>query len=160
MNYAYLLIGGNLGDTTKVFQQAFDLLGKQAGTIIQESSVYKTAPWGFPDQQDFLNQAILIRTTLQAGQLMQLLLKIEEALGRKRKEKYGPRIIDIDILFFNDAIINDHGLIVPHPEVQNRRFALIPLAEIAPELNHPLLHKNINELLQDCPDDLQVSLIR
>jgi 2-amino-4-hydroxy-6-hydroxymethyldihydropteridine diphosphokinase len=159
MNKAYLLIGGNLGNTMNVFQQVFLQLDKQVGTIVKKSSVYVTAPWGNPEQQDFLNQAILILTPLDAKQLMQLLLKIEESLGRQRIEKYGPRIIDIDILFFNDEIINDPGLIIPHPQLQNRRFALIPLAEIAPNLYHPILNKTIADLIAECSDDLEVSLL-
>jgi 2-amino-4-hydroxy-6-hydroxymethyldihydropteridine diphosphokinase len=159
MHRAYLLIGGNVGDTMKIFQEVITLLGNRAGTVVQKSSPYKTAPWGKPDQQDFLNQAVLVYTSLNAQLLMQLLLDIEKDLGRQRIEKNGPRIIDIDILFFDDYIIHEPRLTVPHPEVQNRRFALTPLAEIAPDLYHPVLHKTIAELLADCPDHLEVSLL-
>lgn len=159
MNKAYLLIGGNLGDTMRIFHQVFELLNKQAGSIIQQSSVYETEPWGKADQQEFLNQAVLISTALDAKQLLQVLLNIEKKIGRYRVEKYGPRIIDIDILFFNDSIIREHELTIPHPEIQNRRFVLVPLAEIAPEHYHPVLEKTISELLIDCPDRLNVTLL-
>jgi 2-amino-4-hydroxy-6-hydroxymethyldihydropteridine diphosphokinase len=160
MNTAYLLIGGNLGDIINNFQKAIELLNQQGGKVIQKSSIYETAPWGYSRQQNFLNQAILLQTPLKPTDLMHLILKIEESLGRERKEKYGPRIIDIDILFFNDLIIQDPRLTIPHPEIQNRRFALIPLAEIAPELNHPALNKNIKQLLFECPDNLEVALVK
>lgn len=159
MNKAYLLIGGNVGDTIKIFHKVVELLSKQVGNIVVKSSIYRTAPWGKTDQQDFLNQALLIHTDLAAGQLMQKILEIEEASGRKRSEKYGPRSIDIDILFFNDSVIHDPLLTIPHPEVQNRKFALIPLAEIAGKLCHPIFQKTISELLSECRDDLEVSLL-
>ncbi|MBC7826689.1 MAG: 2-amino-4-hydroxy-6-hydroxymethyldihydropteridine diphosphokinase [Chitinophagaceae bacterium] len=158
MNKAYLLMGGNVGDTMNNLQQAIELLNKECGTIVQKSSVYETAPWGKTDQQDFLNQAVLLVTNLSAQELMHHILLIEEKLGRRRIEKYGPRVIDIDILFFNGAIIRDPQLTIPHPELQYRRFALVPLVEIAPDMSHPVLDKTITELLMNCPDHLEVSL--
>lgn len=151
-------MGGNVGDTMNNLQQAIELLNKECGTIVQKSSVYETAPWGKTDQQDFLNQAVLLVTNLSAQELMHHILLIEEKLGRRRIEKYGPRVIDIDILFFNGAIIRDPQLTIPHPELQYRRFALVPLVEIAPDMSHPVLDKTITELLMNCPDHLEVSL--
>ena len=159
MNKAYLLMGGNVGNTLSRLRQAIDLLGRQHGTVVLQSGVYKTAAWGKTDQQDFLNQAILLATSLTAHELLDAVLHIEEQMGRKRLEKYGPRIIDIDILLFNDSVIKDAGLTVPHPQLQYRRFALTPLSEIASSVVHPVLNKTIHELLQDCPDDLEVSLL-
>lgn len=152
-------MGGNVGDAKKSLQQAIGLLNAECGTVVKKSSVYETAPWGKPDQQNFLNQAVLLLTALSATELMQQILWIEERLGRQRSEKYGPRVIDLDILFFNDDTIRDPILIIPHPELQYRRFALIPLVEIAPDLVHPVLHKTVTELLLNCPDHLEVSLI-
>lgn len=155
MNKAYLLIGGNMGNREQNLGRAVDLLGS-AGKVKVLSGLYETAAWGKTDQPSFLNQAILLETALTARELLQAVLAIEEKMGRKREEKYGPRIIDIDILFYDAAIINEPRLIIPHPEIQNRRFALEPMQEIAPRLKHPLLKKTIAELLKACPDKLEV----
>lgn len=156
MNKAYLLTGGNLGDRIQNLATARDHINEQCGTIITASSLYETAAWGNTDQPAFLNQALEILTTLNARQLIRRILKIEKMMGRIRKEKYGPRIIDIDILLFNNERHNYQFLKLPHPEMQNRRFALLPLSEIAPGIIHPLLYKTITELLKDCKDELQV----
>lgn len=153
-------MGGNVGDTLSSLQQAIDILGRQYGTVVSQSSIYKTAAWGKTDQQDFLNQAVLLSTSLTATQLLTAVFHIEERMGRKRLEKYGPRIIDIDILLYNDCTIKDAGLTIPHPQLQYRRFALTPLNEIAASVVHPVLNKTIHELLQDCPDDLEVSMFK
>ena len=100
-----------------------------------------------------------IETRLNPQQLMQEILKIEQLMGRERKEKYGPRTIDVDILFFNDEIIDQPGLVIPHPELQNRRFVLVPLAEVAASFQHPALHRSISELLNSCKDELNVNKI-
>lgn len=140
-------------------EKAGELIERSGLRILQRSSIYETAAWGKTDQAPFLNQALKVTTSLEATALMDLVLGIEEQMGRKRLERYGSRIIDIDILFFNDAIIRLPNLVVPHPEVQNRRFALAPLAEIAPYLMHPVLHQNISDLLAICPDKLEVKKI-
>ena len=156
MNRAYLLIGGNLGDKEKNLGAARDLINKDCGNIISTSSLYETAAWGMTDQPSFLNQALEVDTTFNARQLIRHILKTEKLLGRVREEKYGPRIIDIDILLFNNEKHNYHFLKIPHPEMQNRRFALLPLAEIAPDRVHPGLNKTITELLSECKDELAV----
>lgn len=155
MNKAYLLIGGNMGNREQNLGRAVKLL-KMAGRVKNLSGLYETAAWGKTDQPSFLNQAVLLATALKARQLLEAVLHIEEQMGRKREEKYGPRIIDIDILFYDSAIISESGLIIPHPEIQNRRFALEPMNEIAPRLLHPLLKKTVAELLKECPDKLEV----
>ena len=157
MNTAYLLTGGNIGNRKDNLAIAWKHISVQCGHIINSSSLYETAAWGKTDQPAFLNQALEIQTELTAPQLLKKLLNIEKQTGRVRKEKYGPRIIDIDILLFNDEIHNFPLLKIPHPEMQNRRFVLEPLAEIAPEIIHPVSKKTIVELLAICPDKLEVS---
>ncbi len=152
MNKAYLLIGGNLGDREENLALARDLLKAHTGQITAASGLYSTAAWGKTDQPDFLNQALEIQTGLNARQLIRRILKIEKQMGRIRSEKYGPRLIDIDILLFNEEIHDIRFLKVPHPELPNRRFALVPLAEIAPEAIHPTSGKKVKELLDACTD--------
>ena len=159
MNIAYLLIGGNLGNRQENLATARFLIEKHCGQITRESSIYETAPWGKIDQPGFLNQALEVNTELNARQLIRRILKVEKTMGRVRKEKLGPRVIDIDILLFNDEIQDISFLKVPHPEMQYRRFVLIPLSEIAAEIKHPVLKKNISELLHDCADELEVKKI-
>src|SRR5690606_16133063 len=146
------------GDRAHMLQTALDWIGERCGEIVQASQLYETAAWGKEDQDAFLNQAIHIQTTLSASALLQKVLNIEIELGRLRKERYGPRVIDIDILLYEQAIIKQPGLQIPHPQMQNRRFALVPLAEIAPDLIHPVLQKNIQTVLDNCPDTLPVQL--
>jgi len=160
MNKAYLLTGGNIGNREKTLGKALTLIHKYCGNISAQSSIYETAAWGKTDQSSFLNQALELETDQPPGQLLRQLLKIETEIGRVREEKYGPRIIDIDILFYNEEILNDPLLKLPHPEIQNRRFVLVPLAEIAAGFIHPVLKKTIAELLAICPDNLEVSRIK
>ena len=159
MNISYLLIGGNEGNRLAWLADACANIEGSAGLILRLSSFYETAAWGKIDQDDFLNQALQIQTPLDAPALMDALLQIEEKMGRRRMEKWGSRLIDIDILFFNDEIIRTPRLVVPHPEIQNRRFALAPMEEIAPLYIHPVLHKSIRDLLAECPDKLDVKKI-
>ena len=159
MRTAHLLIGGNLGNRKENLSKAVSLISEQGGALTRSSSIYETEAWGNTDQPSFLNQALEISTSLTARQLMRKVLKIEEEMGRVRKEKLGPRIIDIDILLFENEIHDLRFLKVPHPEMQNRRFVLIPLAEINSNLQHPVLKKTIAELLEECPDNLEVKKI-
>lgn len=156
MNIAYLLTGGNIGNREENLANARALLQSQCGTIVAASSLYETAAWGNTDQPAFLNQALGLQTELNARQLIRRILKIEKSLGRIREEKYGPRIIDIDILLFNQEKHNYHFLKLPHPEMQNRRFALLPLSEIAANVVHPVFNKTIATLLEECKDELPV----
>ncbi len=156
MNKAYLLTGGNMGDREKNLGRAKQLTDEQCGKIIASSSLYETAAWGNTNQPSFLNQALIIESTLNAQMLLERLLTIEKMIGRIREEKYGPRIIDIDILLFNAEIYDLPFLKVPHPELQNRRFALLPLAEIAGNIIHPVYKKSILKLLDECNDQLAV----
>jgi len=156
MNRAYLLMGGNLGNREINFAQVKGYIEQLCGPVIQSSSLYETAAWGKTDQPSFLNQALEIETELDAGHLIDRALEIERLMGRERKEKYGPRIIDIDILLFNNEQYDLPFLKIPHPEMQNRRFALTPLAEIAADVQHPVFKKSIYQLLKECPDKLEV----
>jgi len=157
MNEAFLLTGGNIGERLDYLSRVKELIEKRCGRILQESSIYETAAWGIEDQQAFLNQVLKIETLLSPGELLKTILQIEEELGRKRELKYGPRTIDIDILFFNDQVIDQNGLKVPHPQMQNRRFVLVPLNEIASNKIHPLFQKTISQILAECPDPLAVN---
>lgn len=158
MNNVYLLIGGNVGDRLCNLQQAVSVIDRTCGRVVRQSAIYETAAWGMNDQQPFLNQALLIETTLTAFQLLERVLEAETQLGRVRKERYGPRVIDIDLLFFNYDMISAPELTIPHPEIQNRRFALTPMAAIAADYLHPVLGKTIQVLLDECLDTLEVKV--
>jgi len=156
MNVAFLLIGGNMGNREENLQTAKSLIQQYCGKVIKSSSLYQTAAWGKTHQPAFLNQVLQIETGLTAKELMDQILEIEKMMGRERNEKYGPRIIDIDILLFNDEQHDLPFLKIPHPEMQNRRFALIPLAEIAAAMLHPVFKKTISQLVKETPDKLEV----
>jgi len=156
MNTIYLLLGSNIGNSKASLAKAKMKIGKQIGTVTRQSDLYSTAAWGNIKQPDFLNQVIIVETELSATDTMQTILNIEENMGRVRTVKNAPRIIDIDILFFNKEIIALPDLTVPHPQIQNRRFVLIPLNQLSPNMKHPGLKKTIHQLLIHCPDTLNV----
>ena len=156
MNNTYLLLGSNIGNSKASLAKAKMQIEKQIGAITRQSHLYSTAAWGNTQQPDFLNQVIVVSTELTALQTMQTILGIEKKMGRVRMVKNAPRIIDIDILFFNKDIIDQPELTVPHPQIQNRRFVLVPLNQLSPNLKHPLLKKTVHQLLMHCPDKLNV----
>ena len=156
MNTTYLLLGSNMGNSLVLLSTAIEQIEKKIGKIMLHSGLYSTAAWGNTSQPDFLNQVIEVATSLDAAETLQTILAIEKIMGRTRTVKNAPRVIDIDILFFNNEIITRSDLTIPHPEIQNRRFVLTPLYEIAPQMIHPLLNKTIHELLLQCPDQLAV----
>lgn len=160
MNTVYILTGGNLGDRLSSLQMAKEYIARETGNIVSSSSVYETEAWGNNNQPDFYNQVHIITTKLSAEQVMNKILEIEERMGRVRAAKNAPRIIDIDILFFNADIINQKNLVIPHAEISNRRFVLTPLNELSPRLIHPVLNKSISELLSRCKDKLSVKPLR
>jgi 2-amino-4-hydroxy-6-hydroxymethyldihydropteridine diphosphokinase len=159
MNTAYLLTGGNIGDKKGNLIRAGCLIEQYCGSIKNRSALYETSAWGNTSQPSFLNQALEIETSLTARQLVRKILKLEKQMGRVRSEKMGPRIIDIDILFFNREIHTTRLLTIPHPQLPYRRFALIPLAEIAPSYIHPVLNLSVAILLQQCLDNLDVKRV-
>jgi 2-amino-4-hydroxy-6-hydroxymethyldihydropteridine diphosphokinase len=153
---SYLLLGSNLGDRPARFAQARTFLAASAGEIVAASSIYETAAWGVEDQPDFLNQVLAIDTALAPEALLAACQAAEQQQGRQRTLHWGPRSLDVDILFFGHEVIATPTLTVPHPALHCRRFTLIPLAELAPQLLHPQLQRTIAELLADCPDPLPV----
>lgn len=156
MNKIYLLLGSNMGDSSRQLTTAANYIKKDIGKITRRSSLYVTAAWGNTNQPDFLNQVVIVEANLDAATAIKNILLIEEKMGRVRTVKNAPRIIDIDILFFNHDIIQLSNLTVPHPEIQNRRFVLTPLNELSPTWKHPVLNKTIHQLLADCKDELDV----
>lgn len=156
MKRAYLLLGSNEGAREQWLRDAIVLIATNCGTIVLMSSIYSTAAWGMEDQPDFLNMALAIDTELSPSELLNSILQVEQDLGRERKEKWGQRTLDIDILFYGNEIINLPSLKIPHPAIQDRRFALIPLCEIAPKLIHPAFNKSVSLLLDECADKLDV----
>lgn len=156
----YILLGGNLGDKKKVFSETRARLNELIGRITAQSAIYETEPWGFESDDIFWNQVLKIETELSPQEVLSKTQEIEQDLGRIRKEnQYDSRMIDIDILFYGDQIIKQENLIIPHPRIQERKFTLVPLCEIAPELVHPVLKKSIGQLLEECTDPLKVIIV-
>ncbi|SDM29703.1 2-amino-4-hydroxy-6-hydroxymethyldihydropteridine diphosphokinase [Pedobacter antarcticus] len=156
----YLLLGSNLGDRQAKLEQATELITAKLGPVIASSAWYETAAWGLQEQPDFLNRAIAVKTGLTAHEVLDTVLGIEEILGRVRAEKWGARIIDIDIILYGNDVISDGArLQVPHPLMLERKFVMEPLAEIAGDLIHPVAGKDISTLLSLLQDNSDVSKI-
>ncbi len=158
MNGIYLLLGSNIGNRLAYLKEAATLLSKENIIIIEESSIYETEPWGPKDQDWFLNVILEISTSYDPKELLEVVLKIESELGRVRKEKWGERCIDIDILYFKNEVVDDTNLSIPHLGIPNRKFTLMPLAEMCPLEKHPTLDKTQMELLAECTDPLDCIL--
>lgn len=158
MQNIYLLLGSNLGDRHSYLREGALLIEKEIGTIEKSSSIYRTASWGNTQLPEFLNQALQVSTDLSPQDLLLVINAIERSLGRERIQKWGSRTLDIDILLYGDEIINEPDLVIPHPLMQERRFALAPLCEIAPDVVHPLIGKKINVLLSQLSDNLFVQV--
>ncbi|NML66544.1 2-amino-4-hydroxy-6-hydroxymethyldihydropteridine diphosphokinase [Hymenobacter sp. RP-2-7] len=151
---AYLLLGSNLGDRAAHLAAGRQQLLATAGDLVAESAIYETAAWGVENQPAFLNQVLAFDTYLPAQALLAVCLAAEQQEGRLRLERWGARSLDVDVLLFGTTIMQTPFLTVPHPALPSRRFALLPLAEIAPQLRHPQLGQTIATLLQECPDTL------
>lgn len=148
----FLLLGANLGDRVQTLRRAADLIAGHVGRVAQQSKLYETAPWGVTDQPAYLNQVLAVETTLEPEAVLIQTQGIEQKLGRVRHEKWGARIIDVDILYYDGLVMQSETLTIPHPYLHQRRFTLVPLAEIAPDFAHPVFRKTMVELLAECVD--------
>jgi 2-amino-4-hydroxy-6-hydroxymethyldihydropteridine diphosphokinase len=148
---AYIGIGSNVGDREANCRKAIELLA-EAGRVISISSLYYTEPVGYKEQEDFINAVVSLETDLSARELLDACHAIEDRLGRKRTLRWGPRTIDLDILLYGDLVMSQHDLVIPHPLMATRKFVLAPLAEIAPEVVHPVLLKTAAQLLHELKD--------
>ena len=153
MSVAYILLGTNMGDREINLALSIQKINTYCGNVEESSSLYETAPWGYLEQDSFLNQVIVLQTSLSPKDLMLKLLEIEKEVGRIREFKFGPRIIDLDILLMDNLIVNEDIVTIPHPELHNRLFTLIPLAEVAASLIHPVLNKTVKDLQLCCNDN-------
>lgn len=156
----YLLLGGNLGNKEKIFSEVKRLLSEKVGKITAQSEIYETEPWGFESEDMFWNQALEISTVLSPMEVLRETQQTETLLGRIRKtNSYDSRMIDVDILFYDRQTIDSVNIKIPHPRILERKFVLVPLAEIAPDLIHPVFQKTIRQLLLECTDKLSVEKI-
>jgi 2-amino-4-hydroxy-6-hydroxymethyldihydropteridine diphosphokinase len=155
----FLSLGGNLGNTQEIFKACYPLIENKVGAILKQSSLYQTAAWGLQDQADFINQVILVETDIFPEAILVAIQAIEKDFGRERKVTWGPRTLDLDILFVDQQNIQTANLQVPHPHIQNRKFILIPMHEIAADYVHPGLKKTIAELLRESKDESAVNII-
>ena len=156
MNEVFILLGGNLEDKSKIFEETRKLIGERIGLLTKQSSVYVTEPWGF-DSELFWNQALIVKTTLNPREILLQTQLIEKLMGRvKNSDLYEARVIDIDLLFYNDLVLNTPDLTLPHPKMGDRKFVLIPLNEIAPNKCHPVSGLKVKEMLRLCSDQLNV----
>ncbi|MCU0354322.1 MAG: 2-amino-4-hydroxy-6-hydroxymethyldihydropteridine diphosphokinase [Cytophagales bacterium] len=155
-NTVYLLLGTNLGDRAANLAQAVALLEKRIGKVERRSGVYETEPWGVTNQPDYWNQVLQVSTPLEPAAVLEAMLGIERDMGRERHIRWEARLIDIDMLYFNDQVIETEHLQVPHPRMAQRRFVLEPLTELAPDFVHPVLGKKNRKLLEECADGAEV----
>ena len=158
MNEVYLQLGSNIGDRLDNLDQSIKIITERIGNVLEKSSVYESTPWGVENQRNFLNQVIFLKSNFDPYTILDLVLQIEKDMGRIRIEKWGERIIDIDILFIDDLIIESENLCIPHEFIAKRKFVLQPMCEIAPVFIHPKLNKTISQLLEECIDEEKVNV--
>ena len=158
MNEVYLQLGSNIGDRLDNLDQSIKIITERIGNVLEKSSVYESTPWGVENQRNFLNQVIFVKSNFDPYTILDLVLQIEKDMGRIRIEKWGERIIDIDILFIDDFIIESENLCIPHEFIAKRKFVLLPMCEIAPSFIHPKLNKTISQLLEECIDEEKVNV--
>lgn len=157
MATVFLLLGSNMGNSLEYLEEAQVLLEERVGALIQKSARYRTAAWGNTDQPDFINQVLKMETPLLPQDALGTILAIEKDMGRSRAEKWGPRTIDIDILYYEQEVINTPDLQIPHPCLHERAFTLVPLCELEPSFMHPVLKQTNSQLLHSLTDSLPVS---
>lgn len=158
-HFAWIIQGSNIGDRLRNLDEAARSIEQHIGVVERTGSVYETAPWGNTDQRSFYNRVLMVKTILTPEKLLESLLAIESTMGRSRSEKWEPRIIDLDILFYDELIFSSAELTIPHPHLHERRFTLLPLDELVPELIHPVLKLSVRELLNRCSDKGDVILL-
>lgn len=159
MSIVFLGLGSNMGDRKANLAKAVAILSQKM-SLLRQSSLYETAAWGYTEQADFLNQVLKVESDLKPLPLLNFLKKSEVEIGRVENFRYGPRLIDIDILFYDDLVRNTKKLQIPHPRIAERAFVLVPLNEIAPDFMHPVLGKTIAEMLAEVPDKEGVRLCK
>ena len=159
MKGKYLILGSNIGDRISNIETAVNKIRTNVGEVVRASSIYLTEPWGHKEQAAFYNHVVEIKTELDAFETLNKLLAIEESMGRVRKKKWAERIIDIDILYFDDQVISQENLSIPHPGIPDRRFVLIPLCELIPDHIHPVLNVSNTDLLKVTKDHLGVKKV-
>ncbi len=161
MHQVFLSIGGNLGNKRANFDKVYTHIQNELGGIVLRSSVYETPPWGFDSEAPFWNQVLCVETHLNPSEILENIKKIDIAFGRKRiREGYSSREMDVDILYFDDQIINAENLTIPHPLLHKRLFVLVPLAEIVPDFVHPVLRLTSVEMLSVCADKSEVRMVK
>jgi 2-amino-4-hydroxy-6-hydroxymethyldihydropteridine diphosphokinase len=161
MHQLFLGTGGNLGNKQANFDKVYTHIQNELGTILKHSQIYETAPWGFESDDLFWNQILLVETMFSPNEILERIAKIEAVFGRKRTgERYASREMDIDILYFDDLVLETENLAIPHPQIANRLFVLVPLAEIAPDFVHPILKLNSVEMLSVCKDNSEVKNVK
>jgi len=162
MNVAYLCLGGNLGERESSIDAAISKIKQEVGEVSAVSKIYETEAWGVTNQNAYLNQCVELKTELDPEALISALLKIEHDLGRERNlyHTYEPRTIDIDVLFYNNLVLEFNHLTVPHPRLHLRKFVLIPLNDVASTFMHPVFQKTVNNLLVECSDTSDVKLFK
>jgi 2-amino-4-hydroxy-6-hydroxymethyldihydropteridine diphosphokinase len=159
MKNIFLGLGSDTGNRTENLAKGRSLIAESFGNIVMASSIYETEPWGFESDTKFLNQVIEIESGLSSPELLDEIIRIETKMGRKRSTRgYESRVIDIDILFYGDKIINEKSLSIPHPHLHERKFVLVPLDEIAPGFVHPVLNKQVKRILEECTDKSEVAI--
>ena len=161
MHQVFLGIGGNLGNKPKNFRKVHHLIENELGAVVKKSSVYETPPWGFHAEDNFWNQVLEVETELLPAALLAAISEIESSFNRKRhSENYTSREMDVDILYYDDIFLETGQLIIPHPRLHQRLFVLVPLAEIAPGLKHPLLRMSSRQLLENCKDESVIKKVK